>query len=65
MLLWADRYTISWKGGEVTIPNADSEPGTAGWILPLTADAFDLDRPEHVSALRQAYDRFGRVGRAQ
>jgi hypothetical protein len=34
-----------------------------GWIVQLTTEPLDLDRPEHLAALKRAYERFGAIGR--
>ncbi len=34
----------------------------AGWVVPLTDAPLDLDRSEHLVALRQAYERFPAIG---
>ena len=35
-----------------------------GWIVQLTADPLDLERPEHLDAVKRAYKRFAAIGRA-
>jgi hypothetical protein len=41
---------------------ARSRPVEGGWVLRLTDAPLDLDRPEHLAALREAYDRLPEVG---
>jgi len=35
-----------------------------GWIVRLTDDPLDLDRPDHLDAVKRAYERFAEIGRS-
>ncbi|ATB32633.1 hypothetical protein MEBOL_006121 [Melittangium boletus DSM 14713] len=35
---------------------------TGGWIVSLTEAPLDLDNPEHLGALKRAYERFPEIG---
>ncbi|HYO52724.1 DUF5953 family protein [Archangium sp.] len=35
---------------------------SGGWVVSLTEAPLDLDKPAHVEALKQAYDRFREIG---
>ncbi len=35
---------------------------SGGWVVSLTAAPLDLDKPEHLAALKRAYERFPEIG---
>lgn len=35
---------------------------SGGWVVPLTQEPLDLDKPEHLDALHRAYERFPVIG---
>ncbi|WP_338021926.1 DUF5953 family protein [Archangium gephyra] len=35
---------------------------SGGWVVSLTATPLDLDKPEHLEALKRAYERFPEIG---
>ncbi|HEY0095019.1 MAG TPA: DUF5953 family protein [Archangium sp.] len=35
---------------------------SGGWVVSLTAAPLDLDKPEHLNALKRAYERFPEIG---
>lgn len=48
---------------EEWLSRAHRLPGGA-WVVQLTDESLDLDRPDHLERLRLAYERFAAVGRA-
>jgi len=41
---------------------AVQSPASGAWLVPLTADPLDLQRPEHIAVVQRAYARFDKVG---
>ena len=35
---------------------------SGGWVVQLTDEPLDLDRPEHLDALKRTYERFPEIG---
>jgi len=35
---------------------------SGGWVVSLTEAPLDLDKPEHLNALKRAYERFPEIG---